>query len=174
VYTQTQWTTQARHKELNMSRAFISEEAAEATASLAPERPISDAPNFVTPRGLQLIDREVARLQELLLATPSDGPDRPRIARDLRYWRARQASTKLVEAAIGRPDEVAFGTRVTIVRDSSTISYQLVGEDEADPAQGLLSWTSPLATALLGGRVGDVVEIGGGRQAVTIRQIERS
>ena len=157
-----------------MSRAFVSEEAAEATAALLPERPISDAPNLVTPKGLKLIEGEVARLQALLAGTTSDGPERPRIARDLRYWRARQASARLVEPAAGRTDEVAFGTRVTIDRDGAAISYQLVGEDEADPSRGLLSWTSPLATALLGGRVGDVVDIGGGRQAVTIRRIERN
>ena len=71
------------------------------------------------------------------------------------------------------PDEVAFGTRVTIIRDGPTITYQIVGEDEADPARGLLNWASPLATALLGGQVGDEVEIGGGRAPVTIGRIER-
>jgi transcription elongation GreA/GreB family factor len=156
-----------------MSRAFVSEEATEASASLPPERPVSTAPNLVTRRGLRLIECEVARLLDLLAQTTPDSPDRPRIARDLRYWKARQASARLVEPASGNPDEVAFGTKVTIVRDGSTKSYQLVGEDEADPAQGLLSWISPLATALLGGRAGEVVEIGSGRQAVTIQRIER-
>ena len=156
-----------------MSRAFVSEEAAESAASLLPERPVSHAPNLVTRRGLELIGREVARLQDLLAAAPADGPDHPRIARDLRYWKARQASATLVEPAAGAADEVAFGTRVTIRRGDATQSWQLVGEDEAEPARGLLSWTSPLATALLGGRAGEEVEIGDGRQTVTILSIDR-
>jgi transcription elongation GreA/GreB family factor len=156
-----------------MSRAFVSEETTEANASQLLERPVSTAPNLVTARGLKLINDEADRLQALLTRVAADDPDRPRIARDLRYWKARQASAKLIKPPAGIPDEVAFGTKVTIVRDGKATSYQLVGEDEADPARGLLSWTSPLATALLGGGVGDEVEISGGRAPATIQRIER-
>jgi transcription elongation GreA/GreB family factor len=156
-----------------MSRAFVSEETTEANASQLPERPISSAPNLVTARGLKLINEEVERLQTLLARASADDPDRPRLARDLRYWKARQASAQLVPSPPGDPDEVAFGTLVTIVRDGHTTAYQIVGEDEADPARGLLSWISPVATALLGGQAGDEVDIGGGRAPVTIQRIER-
>jgi transcription elongation GreA/GreB family factor len=156
-----------------MSRAFVSEETTEANASQLLERPISSAPNLVTAQGMKLIDEEVERLQALLTRADAEDPDRPRLARDLRYWKARQASAKVIEPVAGEPDEVAFGTRVTIVREGRTITYQIVGEDEADPARGLLSWASPLATALLGGRAGDEVEIGGGRSPVIIQRIER-
>ena len=72
------------------------------------------------------------------------------------------------------PDEVAFGTRVTIRRGGGAMSYKIVGEDEADPPNGLLSWTSPLAQSLMGARAGDVVEVGGGRPALTVESIERA
>ena len=156
-----------------MSRAFVSEETTEANASQLPERPISTAANLVTARGLKLIHDEVDRLQSLLPRTAADDPERARIARDLRYWKARQASAKLIEPPAGVGVEVAFGTKVTIVRDGRAMSYRIVGEDEADPARGLLSWTSPLATALMGGRVDDE-DIGGGRAPVTIERIERA
>lgn len=59
------------------------------------------------------------------------------------------------------PDEVAFGTTVTIRReDRREQTYRIVGEDEADPARGLLSHVSPVAQALRGRRVGEVVQAG--------------
>jgi transcription elongation GreA/GreB family factor len=156
-----------------MSRAFVSEETTEANAAQLPERPVSSAPNLVTARGLALINEEVDRLQAMLARAAADDAERPRIARDLRYWKARQASARLVEPTAGAPDEVAFGVRVTILRDGKSATYRIVGEDEADPARGLLSWASPLATALLGGGVGDEVDVGGGRMPVVIQRIER-
>jgi transcription elongation GreA/GreB family factor len=157
-----------------MSRAFVSEEVSEANTAVLPERPVSAAPNLVTPRGLELIDTEAARLQKLLGEIAVDSPERARIARDLRYWRARRASAQVVTQPAGTPDEAAFGTKVTIRRGGGAMSYRIVGEDEADPPNGLLSWISPLAKALMGARPGDVVEVGGGRPAVTVESIERA
>ena len=54
-----------------------------------------------------------------------------------------------------------FGSRVTIERDDGrTQTFRIVGEDEADPAEGLLSYVSPLARALTGKRVGEIVPAG--------------
>ena len=56
---------------------------------------------------------------------------------------------------------VRFGNRVTIERDDGrTQTFRIVGEDEADPAEGFLSYVSPLARALTGKRVGDIVPAG--------------
>jgi transcription elongation GreA/GreB family factor len=79
----------------------------------------------------------------------------------------------VIAPAPDAPDEVAFGTQVTIRRGSTSTSYRIVGEDEADPPKGLLSWTSPLAGALMGARAGDMVEFGDGRPAVTVERIAR-
>jgi transcription elongation GreA/GreB family factor len=155
-----------------MSRAFVSEEAAEANSAVLPERPVSAAPNLVTHRGLELIDTEVARLQKLVGEIAVDHPERAGLARDLRYWRARRASARVVAQPASTPNEVAFGTKVTIRRSGGTISYRIVGEDEADPPNGLLSWTSPLAKSLTGAQAGDVVEVSGGRPSVTVESIE--
>ncbi len=155
-----------------MSRAFVSEAAAEASAAILPERPVSAAPNLVTPRGLKLIDAELARLQRLLEGSAPDDPMRAAVARDLRYWRARQASAQLVVPAAAEPVEVAFGTRVSIRRGAAVSTYTIVGEDEADPPKGLLSWTSPLARSLMGSQRGDVVD-GGDRPSVTVEAVER-
>jgi transcription elongation GreA/GreB family factor len=158
----------------NVSRAFVSEDAAEARDALLADRPVSAAPNLVTERGLALIEAEIARLVQGQAETPRDDPGRPPIDRDLRYWRARRAAATLVPFVTGST-EVAFGCRVTVCRAGGGLaSYQIVGEDEADPRAGLLGWTSPLAAALIGARIGETVEVGGGRPSVTIEAIEEA
>jgi transcription elongation GreA/GreB family factor len=60
---------------------------------------------------------------------------------------------------------VRFGVNVQLHFDDGTgRDFRLVGEDEADPATGLLSWASPVGKALIGRRLGDRVEVFG-RQA---------
>jgi transcription elongation GreA/GreB family factor len=152
-----------------MSRAFISEDAAAASAAMLPERPVSAGPNPVTQRGLALIEAHFERPQSQQGETRPDDPARPPIDRDLRYWRARRLSAQRVPTLTETPEEAVFGCRVRVRRAGlSDASYWIVGEDEADPAEGRLSWSSPLATALLGARVGDTVELGGGRPPVVV------
>lgn len=155
-----------------MSRAFVSEDAAAASAAVLPERPVSLLPNLVTPRGLHLIEQRVADLQAALALKEAEAPDRPGMARDLRYWRLRRANAQIVESGALPPTEVAFGTAVTIRRGGVVNRYRIVGEDEADPAAGSLSWASPLAAALMGARAGDTVALGGDRPAVTVEAVE--
>jgi transcription elongation GreA/GreB family factor len=65
-----------------------------------------------------------------------------------------------VPPAAAVPDVVRFGVRVTLrFDDGEERAFKLVGEDEADPAGGLVSWAAPLAKALTGKRVGDTVRI---------------
>ena len=62
---------------------------------------------------------------------------------------------------------VRLGHTVTIVReDDRRQTFRIVGEDEADPAQGTISHASPLARALFGKGVGDVVVIAGGEAEI--------
>ena len=154
-----------------MSRAFVSEDAADKNAAALPERPVSNAPNLVTRHGLERIDAEVARLTALMERAAADDPARAAAARDLRYWRARRATAQLIEPPPA-PEAAGFGCLVTIRRaDGGEASYRIVGEDEADPARGLLAWTSPLAQALAGAEPGDVVEPAGGRPVVTVVRV---
>lgn len=155
-----------------MSRAFVSEEAEESRAGRLPERPISPHPNLVTPNGLMLIEEVVAGLQAALGELPADDEARPRLLRDLRYWQSRRATARLVEPRGVPPEEVVFGVLVTIRRGGATSRFRLVGEDEADPAQAMLSYTAPLAAALLGAQAGEMVELDGGREPVQVVAIE--
>ena len=145
-----------------MSSAFVKEpEGGEAFEDL-PDRPISPHENFVTPEGLAMIDAELARLHEEHAAAQAadDKATLARSGRDLRYWTARRNSAQVVHPP-EKQDEVHFGATVTIEReDGRRQTYRIVGEDEADPAKGTISYVSPLAQALTGKRVGAVVQAG--------------
>jgi transcription elongation GreA/GreB family factor len=150
-----------------MSRAFVREQDGNYLDDL-PERPVSEHPNDVTEAGLAQIERALAAASEAY-ANAQASADRAALAaagRDLRYWTARRATARVVAAPLDR-SEVRFGTSVTIVRDDGREqTFKIVGEDEADPAQGSISHVSPLARAMFGKRVGDVVAAGAGEAEI--------
>jgi transcription elongation GreA/GreB family factor len=143
-----------------MSRAFV-KETDDAVEQL-PERPVSPHPNFVTTEGLVLIESALARWQQEHAAAQASH-ERAALAaaaRELRYWTARRASAQAVAAPRDRM-QVQFGCTVTIQRDDGRRqAYRIVGEDEADPSCGTISYVSPMARALMGKKVGDVVQAG--------------
>jgi transcription elongation GreA/GreB family factor len=148
-----------------MSVAFTREEDYEAQAADLPDRPISSHPNLVTGSGLAAIEAELAAARAAYAAAQAEGgvsADRTAMARatrDLRYWSARRASAQLSEPS-GDRDTVLFGRTVEIERDDGRRqSFRIVGEDEADPAKGSVSYVSPLARAVLGKAVGDVAQV---------------
>jgi len=144
-----------------MSKAFTKEPEGGDVYDDLPDRPISPH-NLVTERGLAMIEAELARLHEAH-ASAHDADDKPLLAkinRDLRYWTSRRATAQVPEAPHDAT-EVRFGSKVTIEReDSRRQTYQIVGEDEADPVHGTLSYVSPLAQAMMGKPVGETVQAG--------------
>jgi transcription elongation GreA/GreB family factor len=116
----------------------------------------------VTPKGLEMIEAELARLHREHAAA-KEAEDEARLAkihRALRYWTSRRATAQVVEPPTDT-SEVRFGSTVTIEReDGRRQTYRIVGEDEADPSLGTLSYVSPVAQALMGKQVGDVVQAG--------------
>ena len=146
-----------------MSRAFVRESDRDTEA--LPERPVSAHPNLVTPAGLRHISAQVAELEHARQAARevADTVLLERINRDLRYWTQRATTARLI-APQAAPDAVRFGTRVTVrFEEGSERTFQLVGEDEANPTVGLLSWVAPLAAALIGKEIGDLVDFQGQR-----------
>jgi transcription elongation GreA/GreB family factor len=142
-----------------MSREFVNEDKA---VEDLPDRPVSTHPNYVTEKGLALIDAalEKARREHAEAQASGDRAGLAKAGRELRYWSARRASAQLVEAK-PNVDSVQFGSTVTIDRDDGREqTFKIVGEDEADPSQGTISHVSPLAVSLLGRKVGDVVRAG--------------
>ena len=144
-----------------MSKAFTKEPEAGEVYDDLPDRPVSSH-NLVTAKGLELIEAELARLHEEHTAL-HDAEDKARLAkinRDLRYWTSRRATAQVAEPPRDAK-HVQFGSTVTMLRaDGRRQTYRIVGEDEADPAHGTLSYASPVAQALMGKQVGDTVQAG--------------
>lgn len=155
-----------------MSRAFVKDQE-DAPEDLG-ERPISPNPNFVTERGLRLIDETVAALrkEQAQAQHDEDKAALARTSRDLRYWVQRRTSAQLVPPP-AELKTVAFATRVDIRReDGRRQHFAIVGEDESDPGRGLIAYTSPMARALLGKAVGEFADAPGGE--VEIVEINRT
>jgi transcription elongation GreA/GreB family factor len=149
-----------------MSRAFVKE--AEDKIEDLPFRAISQHRNLVTPEGLAAIEAALARCEKAHREAIANDDARAAATamREVRYWRARRASAEVV-----RPptefDTASFGTTVTLRRDDGREqTFRIVGEDEADPSQGTVSYVSPLAQAVMTCGPGDTVEIARGKAEI--------
>ena len=137
--------------------------------------------NYITPQGmkrlkeeaLNLIDHERPELVKIIQWAASNG-DRSENG-DYIYGKKRLREidkrirflTKKLDAAVvidpstrEQTDQIFFGATVTVERESgATQTVSIVGIDEADAKQGLISWVSPLAKSLFKARVGDSVTL---------------
>jgi transcription elongation GreA/GreB family factor len=151
-----------------LSVAFTKEDSAEtASEILLPDRPVSPHPNLVTAAGLKALELQLRQAREAFEAAQKieDVNERRRQAaaplRDVRYFAARVRSAQVI-ANPASTDTVAFGSVVTFRRDDGRVQkYHIVGEDEADPKAGSISFVSPVARLLMGKAVGDVVGASG-------------
>ena len=150
-----------------MSVAFTREESAETAAEVElPDRPISPHPNLVTASGLEALTnamRDSRTAYDAAQRLEDAGERRRAVAvasRDMRYFADRLRTAELIPP----PAEfraVAFGHRVTFARDDGRRQvFRIVGEDEADPRNGSISYVSPVARALIGRAAGETVLAG--------------
>jgi transcription elongation GreA/GreB family factor len=157
-----------------VSVAFTKEESAEtASETLLPDRPISPHPNLVTEAGLKALELQLRQAREAFDTAQGveDINERRRQAahplRDVRYFSERVRAAQLVPAPTST-DTVAFGSTVTFSREDGRVQkYRIVGEDEADPKAGSISFVSPVARSLMGKSVGDVVTSAGHELEIT-------
>ncbi len=151
-----------------MSRAFTKEPDEGERIEDLPDRPLSPHPNLVTAQGLAQIEAALTAAHDAHARAQGSG-DRTALAnaaRDLRYWTARRSTAQLMPAP-ENADKVQFGSTVTIERDGGRRqTWRIVGEDEAEPNEGTLSYVSPVARALMGKSVGDVVQAGTGEAEI--------
>jgi transcription elongation factor GreB len=163
-----------------MSSAFLKNETADAPVVIPARAPLPPGtPNYVTPRGLSLLRTELEDLEAERARVQSSQPDESERSRQLALvngriaaLNSRIASAKVVESH-GQPrDEVRFGATVTLLSrplanktpvgkvekaPGGERRLTLVGVDEADAAQGRIAFTAPIARAMQGKRVGDLV-----------------
>jgi transcription elongation GreA/GreB family factor len=135
-----------------MSVAFTREESAETAAQVElPDRPISPHLNLVTASGLEALTNAIreSRAAHDAAQRIEDATDRRRAvavaSRDMRYFADRLRTAQLVPPPTDF-SVVAFGHRVTFRRgDGRRQAFRIVGEDEADPRNGSISYVSPVA-----------------------------
>lgn len=133
------------------------------------ELPLPPGPNWVTARGLRLTREKV----EALEAVEMDGmaeDEAKKLKRELRYWRTRLATAEVRSVPDG--EAVAFGSRVTYSLNGKQRQICIVGDDEADPAEGRIAFSAPLARAMMDAEDGESVDFGGRTAALTILAIE--
>ena len=140
-----------------MNKAFVKEDDSEELPPL-PDMP-EGVRNYVTPAGHQAMLETLRSLER-----QSPGTARPRdVEQRIQYLRGRLETMEIVDASVHAGSErIYFGATVTYqdpAQDEHTVT--LVGFDEADAAQGRISWLSPVAQALLGAYEGDSVEVAG-------------
>lgn len=146
-----------------MSRAFVKESEDGQPGDQLPDLPISPHPNYVTASGLKKLEARRAAFKAERASLDARGGDLTqashiaRLEQEIRYLDARIASAIPIDLKAIDRSQVAVGARVTVQDGAGkTHHYRIVGEDEAD-ADGLISWVSPLAKALMGARVDDHV-----------------
>lgn len=145
----------------------MKEESAEtASETLLPDRPISPHPNLVTEAGLRAMETQLQQARDAYEAASKieDVNERRRAAaiplRDARYLAERVRTAQIITDPTSF-DVVAFGSTVTFSRDDGRVqTYRIVGEDEADPKAGSISFVSPVAQKIMTKAVGDIVSVG--------------
>lgn len=179
-----------------MSKAFTRESDDEAEEPEKPELPPSKNKNYVTPHGFALLQNE---LQQLLReerpkvvetvrwaagnGDRSENGDYIYGKRRLREIdrRVRYLTKQLDRAEIVDPKQqqkltqVFFGATVAYQqKDGSKKTVKLVGIDEADLAHNKISWTSPLAKALLKSSAGEIIEFRtpSGKESVKVLSVK--
>ena len=147
-----------------MSRAFVKEPEGDQAGDDQPERPHSTHPNYITTGGLA---RLKARLESMSARRQALEADRDNLGArselqslqaEIRYLGRRVEVAIPVDLARQGMDAIRFGATVELLDDAGAAHrFTIVGEDEADVAQHRISWVSPLASALLNRKAGDVI-----------------
>lgn len=132
------------------------------------ELPIPAGPNLVTVSGLAQIEQRIAELESGLRA--ADEATSAKLKRDLRYWQTRKITAELAPIPAG--DTVEFGVRVGFRLNGRARQYLLVGDDEAEPSAGSISFKAPLAQAMLGAEAGEKLPFGDVEDSLEILRIE--
>ena len=146
-----------------MSRAFVKEPDGDQAETDLPVRPQSKHPNYITMKGLE---KQKKHLHELVLEcsalkTSNTLADKNKIKllnADITYLKQRVESAIPIKVEEQGREDIRFGATITLVDENNTqYKFTIVGQDEVDTKNGLISWVSPLASTLIGKQVGDTI-----------------
>jgi transcription elongation factor GreB len=176
-----------------MSKAFVKESEDDDEEPEVPA-PAWTGKNYITPAGFARLKAELKKLVELerpevvktvawaaALGDRSENADyiygkkRLReIDRRVRFLIKRLEAAEVVQSAGRETDQVFFGATVRYKSKDEEREVTILGADEVDPAEGRVSWISPIAKALLKARVGDTVTLRtpGGEERLEILDVK--
>ncbi|MDI1362373.1 transcription elongation factor GreB [Methylotenera sp.] len=146
------------------------------------KKTVSDEKNYITPEGHAAIEAEFTELLKVerpalvkVVSWAAGNGDRSengdyiygkrrlrQIDSRLRFLMQRMDLAVIVDPAAQQGlEKVFFGAWVTLfsLKDDTEHTYRIVGKDELQPSLGYISWISPLARALLGKQIGDIVKV---------------
>jgi transcription elongation factor GreB len=179
-----------------MSRAFVDESSSDSRDEDAPEfkNPLpAGERNYITQEGAVKLTAELHLLEagerpkltaEILhLGNDPTNADSlatvrrklSRLDRRIEYLSRMASLAEVVERPASGFEQVRFGARVTVQdRRGALSSFRIVGVDEADPNNELVSWTAPLVRALMGKRPGNTVaiQLPDGETTLTVVSVE--
>lgn len=155
-----------------MSRAFVKEDDAGEAPIIPPRAALPpNTPNYVTPKGLQLLRQEQEALEAERLEQETRKDNDAERTRQLTILKGKLAAlkqrivtAKVIEAKEQPQDEVRFGARVSLKtvaggRKGMKREFQIVGVDEADLKQQKIAFVAPIARAVNGHKQGDEVSL---------------
>ncbi len=150
----------------------------------------------MTVEGYNALDEELKRLKTVerpaVIAAIAEARSHGDLSENAEYHAAKErqgwiegqiaeiedkmARAQVIDVSKLSGNQVKFGATVSVVDEDTEeeARYQIVGEHEADVKRGRVSVTSPIARAIIGKEMGDVVEVNtpGGVKAYEITKVE--
>ncbi|GAA5043360.1 transcription elongation factor [Marivirga lumbricoides] len=149
-----------------MSRAFVKEEDQEEAPFIPPRAPLpAGVTNYVTAKGMADLYEEKEELEKLReRASTIDNTNEKRrtiteINGRLSLLEERINSARMIDIDEQPRNEVRFGAKVELTNDGNSQEFQLVGVDEADVNKTKIAFTAPIARAITGKKINEVVEL---------------
>jgi transcription elongation factor GreB len=176
-----------------MSKAFVREDAEPPEEELeAPPIP-AGSKNYISPAGFARLKAELRELVEVerpevvkTVSWAASNGDRSEngdyiygkrrlreIDRRVRFLIKRLENAEVVQSSGRDSDQVFFGARVKLKSRNDVKEITILGLDEVDPGNGVVSWVSPIAKALIKAREGDTVTLRtpGGEERLEILEV---
>jgi transcription elongation factor GreB len=142
----------------------------------------SDEKNYITPQGFAALQAEFHQLYKIerpevvrTVSWAASNGDRSengdyiygkrrlrQIDSRCKHLMKRMDLAEIVDSSLQQHlEKIFFGAWVTLfnLADDSEVTYRIVGKDELEPSKGFISWVSPLAKAMMGKAIGDVVKV---------------
>ncbi|SDB37060.1 transcription elongation factor GreB [Flavobacteriaceae bacterium MAR_2010_188] len=163
-----------------MSRGFVKEDDQEETPIIPPRAALPDnATNYVTPKGLEMLlkERNGLEKEKSNLATNDEQQRRRDLAvidGKMNLLNERISSARILKPEEQPQDEIRFAATVKLKINNNIQKFQIVGVDEADIKLGKIAFVAPIATAIIGKKIGEKINFVLGNETRILEILEIS